>query len=720
MEKDYGIMALNTVLCPGYEPITAREIATLLGAKTKKKQKDVCRALKGYEKQGLIKRNASGQYLPAHSTLIKGIYKASQKSFGFVSPADPEEADIFIPSGKMGSAFDGDEVSVRITKEARGAGKKREGEVVGIDNRNHTRVVGTMERKEKYCFVRPDDKRIGRDIFVPLERSKGAKTHYKVICEITKFNSDKGRCLEGKVVDILGHENDLGVDILSIAEEMGLPGAFPDEVLAFAEKMAVPVTEKDREGRLDLRDVPMVTIDGIDAKDLDDALSLEMEGNLYKLGIHIADVSHYVPEGSVLDKEAQKRCNSFYLVDRVIPMLPTALSNEMCSLNAGEERLAMTCLCWIDKTGAVKKHEIHESLVRIDQRMNYTDVKKILDDRDPELLKRDEKFVPMLQNMADLAKILRTKRQKRGAVDFMSTEVEIILNAAGEPVDFKKRTRDVATNLVEEFMLIANEIVAEAYAKRELPFVFRTHGEPDAERIQALKTLLEGYGLTLRAKEGEVTGFEIQSLLNKVKGRPEAYMINQMTLRAMQRAAYKPENDGHFGLAAHYYCHFTAPIRRYADLQIHRIIKEHLRGRLSQKRIEHYSAVLPSVCEACSNMERKADEAERETEKYKKVEYMQKHLGETFTGVISGVTSWGLYVELPNTIEGLVHISNIIGDYYNFVPDKCAIIGERFGKTFTLGETISVNALRADLSTRTIDFVIAAEEKKKHGKTKRH
>ena len=487
-------------------------------------------------------------------------------------------------------------------------------------------------------------------------------------------------------MEIIGHINDPGIDILSIVKGYDLPLEFPEKVLNQAERVAKPVSEADRQGRQDLRDWQMVTIDGEDAKDLDDAVSIAREGDCYILGVHIADVTNYVQENSALDREAFKRGTSVYLVDRVIPMLPHTLSNGICSLNQGEDRLALSCIMKIDEKGRVVDHEIAETVIRVDQRMSYTSVKKILEDHDPKETKKYQELVPMFEEMSRLSKILREHRRIRGSIDFDFPETKMILDEKGRPLELQPYERNVATRMIEDFMLLANETVAEDYYWQELPFVYRTHEAPDEEKIRTLATFINNFGYSMHVGANEVRPKEIQKLLAKVEGSPQEAMISRLALRSMKQAKYTPENSGHFGLAAAYYTHFTSPIRRYPDLQIHRIIKDNIRGRMQEEKIVHYDKILPEVTKHASEMERRAEEAERETVKLKKVEYMQQHLGEIFEGVISSITKWGMYVELPNTVEGLVYVANMRDDHYEYDENRYELIGAHTNKVYKLGK----------------------------------
>lgn len=538
----------------------------------------------------------------------------------------------------------------------------------------------------------------------------GAVDGHKVVAELTSYGGE-GRKPEGKIVEILGHVYDPGVDILSIVKNYDLPVEFPEKVMNQAQRTPDEVSEADRYGRKDLRDWQMVTIDGEDARDLDDAVSLTRDGEHYVLGVHIADVTNYVQERSALDREALNRGTSVYLADRVIPMLPHKLSNGICSLNAGVDRLALSCIMTIDKKGAVIGHEIAETVIHVDERMTYTSVKKILEDRDPDEIGRYENLVPMFELMEELAGILRARRHQRGSINFDFPESKMVLDESGKPLEIKPYDRNVATKIIEEFMLIANETVAEDYYWQELPFVYRTHEAPDDEKMRKLATFINNFGYTMHIGVNEIRPKEVQKLLAKVEGSPEETLISRLALRSMKQAKYTPENTGHFGLAAPYYTHFTSPIRRYPDLQIHRIIKDNLRGRMNEDKIEHYQSILPEVTKHASETERRADEAERETIKLKKAEYMEDHIGEEFEGIISSITKWGIYVELPNTVEGLVHVTNMYDDHYDYYEERYEMIGEHTHKVYKLGQTVRVQVIGTDRLTRTVDFVFAESEK---------
>ena len=629
-----------------YVPMKIKELSIVLGV-SKQDRPVLERILTELIGEGKIEITKRGKYQKSQVKLLVGTFTSHPKGFGFVTIEDMDE-DVFIPADKTLDAMHKDTVEIQVIS-GKAPGKRAEGVVTKIVERGMKTVVGTYESSKNFGFVVSDDPKFSKDIFIPLERSKGAVAGHKVVVEITNYGKN-GKNPEGKVIEILGHINDPGVDIISLVRAYGLPEEFPERVMNQAERVAPQVSTADMAGRKDLRDMQMVTIDGEDAKDLDDAVSLTVEDGLYHLGVHIADVSNYVQEKSALDREALERGTSVYLVDRVIPMLPHRLSNGICSLNQGEDRLALSCLMTIDEKGNVVDHEIAETVICVDRRMTYTNVKKILLEEDSEVTEAYKEFVPMFKDMEKLAAILRNKRRKRGSIDFDFPETKVILDEQGKPVDIRPYERNVATKIIEDFMLVANETVAEDFFWREIPFVYRTHDNPDPEKIRKLSTFINNFGYSIHVGGDEVHPKELQKLLEKIEGSDEEPLISRLTLRSMKQARYTTECTGHFGLAANYYCHFTSPIRRYPDLQIHRIIKETLRGRMNENRMEHYNSILSGVAKQSSERERRADEAERETIKLKKVQYMEQFIGETFTGVISGVTEWGFYVELPNTV----------------------------------------------------------------------
>lgn len=685
-----------------YVPMKLKELAILMQV-PKRDRAELTRVMDALVEDGKVELTKKGKYVKSEKKYETGVFTSHPKGFGFVTIEGMDE-DIFIPAEQVNGAMHMDTVQLVISPTT--GGKRREGTITKILSHGMNEVVGTYEDNKTFGFVVPDNPKIAKDIFIPKERSMGAVTGHKVIVAITDYGKD-GKKPEGKVTEIIGHINDPGVDIMSLVKAYNIPVEFSQKIMRQVENVSNEVSEADMAGRLDLRDWQMVTIDGEDAKDLDDAVSLTKEGDLYRLGVHIADVSNYVQEHSALDVEAEDRGTSVYLVDRVIPMLPHKLSNGICSLNAGENRLALSCIMMIDEKGKVVDHKIAETVIKVDRRMSYTSVKKILADQDEAERAEYKELVPMFEMMEHVAAILRKKRMKRGSIDFDFPETKIILDKNGRPVDIKPYERNVATRMIEDFMLIANETVAQDYFWQEVPFVYRTHENPDEEKIKKLSTFINNFGYTLHIGSDEVHPKELQKLLSKIGGTEEEPLISRLTLRSMKQAKYTTECTGHFGLATNYYCHFTSPIRRYPDLQIHRIIKDCLRGRMNAKKAEHYEKILPEVAKHASEMERRADEAERETDKLKKVQYMKERLGQEFTGVISGVTSWGFYVELPNTIEGLVHVTALEGDYFQFSEETYELIGEHTNIHYKLGQTVTVIAVDVDEVMRTIDFKLA-------------
>ena len=630
----------------------------------------------------------------------EGTFIGHPKGFGFVE-IEGQDEDIFIPESDTGTAMHQDKVRI-IIRDDKKEGKRQEGVVVKVLERGMPEIVGTYQLNRDFGFVISDNPKFSKDIFIPRKEAAGIKNGDKVIAVITDYGSGN-KNPEGKIKENLGNIRTPGTDILAIVKSFGIPSEFPEKVMKQAQRVPDHVLDADRDGRLDLRHLQTVTIDGEDAKDLDDAISLTKEGDIYHLGVHIADVSNYVQYNSALDREALKRGTSVYLADRVVPMLPERLSNGICSLNQGEDRLALSCLMDINEKGKVVSHQIAETVINVNERMCYTDVKNILEDTDEEAKKRYDALIPMFFMMKELSGILRNSRHHRGSIDFDFPESKIILNAAGKAIDVKPYEANVATKIIEDFMLMANETVAQEYCTEEIPFVYRTHDNPDPEKVESLLTLLHNQGVKIQKAKEEITPKEIQQIIESIEGLPNEAMISRLVLRSMKQAKYTTECSGHFGLAAKYYCHFTSPIRRYPDLQIHRIIKDNLRGRLMREgRTEHYAEILDEVARQSSVCERRADEAERESDKLKKAEYMSYHLGEEFEGIISGVTGWGLYVELPNTVEGLVHVNTLRDDYYVFDQESYELRGEMTKKVYKLGDKVRVRVADADKMLKTV------------------
>lgn len=693
-----------------YVPMKEKELAIFLQVESKDRPV-LKQVLQELLKDGAIQITKKGRYLKADNKkieegMITGTFISNPRGFGFVEIEGSKE-DFFVPEDCVNGAFHKDIVAIKQLPAK--SGKRKEAEITAIIEHSIKNVVGTFQKSKSFGFIIPDDGKIQNDIFIPVERSKGAVSGHKVVAEITDYGNSR-RKPEGKVIEILGHSNDPGVDILSIVRNYDLEVEFSEKVLNQAARVAKDVSEADMIGRTDLRHVDMVTIDGEDAKDLDDAVSLSAVDGNYHLGVHIADVTNYVQENSSLDKEAVKRGTSVYLTDRVIPMLPHVLSNGICSLNEGVDRLALSCIMTISPKGDVIDYEIAETVINVNRRMTYTAVNKILEEQDETEISRYQDLVPMFLLMKEVSKKLRERRKKRGSIDFDFPESKIILDSNGEPIDIKPYERNTATKLIEDFMLLANETVAQHFYWLELPFVYRTHDKPNPDKVYELATFIRNFGYDIKMSGEEVHPKEIQKLLVKIEDTPEEALISRLALRSMQKALYTVACTGHFGLACQYYCHFTSPIRRYPDLQIHRIIKEQLRGKMSDKRIEHYKSILPQVAKHSSDTEKRADEAQRETDKLKKVQFMEKHIGEQYQGVISGITSWGIYVELPNTVEGMIAVSALEEDYFYYDEAAYEMVGRETGKKFKLGEILQVQVSGVNEMNRTIDFKLAESE----------
>lgn len=693
-----------------YRPMDIQELVSVFDINPDE-YKSFKKVLKSMEKEGVIVRTKKDKFgVPERLGLITGKLEVHQKGFGFLLPDTEGEKDVFIPSSSMKGAMNGDRVLVQITREDLN-GKKREGEVQEVLERANNKVIGVYEDSRNFGFVVPEDTRLNQDIFVSKKDRNGAQDGDVVICEIVKWG-DKRRSPEGIVKEVLGKKGDKGLDILTIIKKYGLPEEFPEKVLSYAENIEEKIEDKEYARRKDLRNLRMVTIDGEDAKDLDDAVSIErLDNGKFRLGVHIADVTHYVREKNPLDKEALKRGTSVYLIDRVIPMLPRKLSNGICSLNPKVDRLALSCFMVIDKSGKVIQHEIEETVIKTSERMTYTDVTKILENNDEELIKRYDYLVDDFKAMEELCIILREKRMKRGAIDFNFEESKIILNDLGKPIDIKPYDRAIANRIIEEFMLVCNETIAEHMFWTNLPFVYRIHEEPDEEKLEKFKEFVYNLGYVVRWGQ-EAHPRALQDILEKVKGKKEETVVSTLLLRSMMQAKYSPECVGHFGLAAKYYCHFTSPIRRYPDLQIHRIIKEQLNGKIDEKRAGRLTNIVEIASKQSSEMERLAQEAEREVDDLKKAEYMQERIGEEFSAIISSVTSFGLFAELPNTIEGLIHITALDDDYYIYDEAHLCLIGERTKKIYRLGDEVKVKCTRVDIDNREVYFDLVEEEPK--------
>lgn len=713
MEMDKNVLEerkkilMDIIHSENYVPMKAKELAILLNI-PKENREELVYVLNTLVAEGKIGVSKKGKYDKLSNRIMVGAFTGNAKGFGFVT-VDGESEDIFIPESKTHGAMHGDTVQIALRPSKHEDGKRREGEIIKIIAHATNEIIGLYQKSKNFGFVIADNHKFAYDIYIPKVKSMGAVTGHKVVVKITDYGTER-KNPEGEIVEIIGHINDPGTDILSIVKANGIPMEYPQEVLKQVEAIPDEVNPKDISGRLDLREWQTVTIDGEDAKDLDDAITLRKEKDKYVLGVHIADVSHYIPENSPLDKEALKRGTSVYLVDRVIPMIPHKLSNGICSLNAGCDRLALSCIMDIDFKGKVIGHRIAETVINVDRRMSYTSVKKIIVDNDETEIKEYEPLVPMFKLMEELSSIIRDRRMRRGSIDFDFPESKIILDEKGVPVDIKPYERNTATKIIEDFMLIANETIAEDYFWQELPFLYRCHENPDPEKMIKLGMFISNFGYGIKTGDYEIHPKEIQKLLSRIEGTAEEALISRLTLRSMKQAKYQASCNGHFGLAAQYYCHFTSPIRRYPDLQIHRIIKENLRGDLTEKRIKHYNSILPEVADLTSHTERRAEEAERETEKLKKAQYMSKHIGEEFEGAVSGITAYGMYVELPNTVEGMIHVTSLKDDYYYYDEEHYEMVGEATRNTYKLGQKLKIKVTGVDNIKNTIDFELVSEE----------
>ena len=692
-----------------YKPLNAEDLALEMEIRGKELI-EFWRALEELEHDAKIFKTRYDKYgIPEKMSLVVGRLSLSSKGFGFVIPENPlteDESDLYIAQDDLKTAMHNDVVIARVNRQNL-AGRSREGEIVRIVNRANKKIIGTFDASKNFGFVIPDDKRIGQDIFVARENFNKAKVGAKVVVEIINW-PDKQRSAEGKIVEVLGYKGDVGIEILSIIKKHDLAMEFPAEVEQEANKVPEQVMVDESENRRDLRDKIIVTIDGDDAKDLDDAIYIERLANgNFLLGVHIADVSYYVRENTPLDKEARERGTSVYLVDRVLPMLPRRLSNGICSLNAGEDRLAMSIEMEIDYRGKVLKYEIFPSIIKVHTRLTYNIVRQILVDNDEALRQEHAKLMEPLENMERLCHILRNHRMQRGAVDFDFPEIKVKLDDTGKPIELVKRVRSLSESIIEEFMLIANETIAQHMHKIKMPFVFRVHEQPEQGKIDKLNNLLHNFGQNI-PKSDEIRPKELQNILKKVAGKPEERIISTVMLRSLKQARYEAENIGHFGLAATYYTHFTSPIRRYPDLIVHRLLRETFRtGDISEKRKQKLTAILPEIALHASQRERAAAEAERETVDLKKVEYMTQFIGQHFMGIINGVTAFGIFVELESGVEGLVRVSSMQNDYYVYVEEQYALIGEHTKKVYRLGDQVEIIVANANIEERNIDFIIA-------------
>ncbi|MFD2830215.1 ribonuclease R [Corticicoccus populi] len=691
-----------------YKPMTINEFKEATDSHNSDDFKEMVKVMVSLEDSGIVYRTKKDKYMKvSESNLVKGTLSMHKRGFGFLRPENSELEDIFIPPTEINGAYEGDTVLAEVLNETKG--DNQEGSITSILTRGVTRIVGEYIDNGGYGFVLPDSKKMTSDIFIPKKQNLGAVSGHKVLVEITKFpDGAGGESPEGHVIQILGHKNDPGVDILSIIHQHGINIDFPQEVLDQAEKVPDEIEPAEIKERKDLRDELTITIDGADAKDLDDAVAVKrLKNGNYMLTVSIADVSYYIEENSAMDQEAYERATSVYLVDRVIPMIPHRLSNGICSLNPHVDRLTMSCQMEIDQNGSVVSHNIFQSVIHSDRRMTYDAVNKMVEDEEQALIEEYSDVYPMIQDAVKLAEILRTKRERRGAIDFDFNEAKVLVGPDGSPEEVVLRTRGTGEKLIEEFMLAANETVAENFHWMDVPFLYRVHEDPKEEKLRKFFDFITNFGIVVKGKGNDIHPRALQDIIEEVEGRPEEMVISTLMLRSMQQARYADESLGHFGLSTEFYTHFTSPIRRYPDLIVHRLIRKYLiEGKTDQKTLDKIEKVLPEMAEHTSGRERRAQDAERDTDDLKKAQYMQKYVGETFEGVISGVMNFGMFVELPNTIEGLVHVSNMTDDHYQYHERHMALIGERTGKVFRIGDPVEVTVTDVNIEERLIDFQV--------------
>lgn len=691
-----------------YAPMTAEDLLDVLSEEADFSATKFWNELIKLEENGEIIKTRFGTYgLPEKMGLASGRFQLTSKGFGFVIPDNKgERPDVFIPPRALNGAMNNDRVMARVNNDVHG--KKPEGEIIRIITHANDKIVGTFHQNGDFAFVVPDDKRIGKDIYIMRRHFNGARENQKVVVEITEWPKEN-RSAEGKVVEILGNIGDVGLEILSIIKQNDLPLEFPEEVITASKRVPKAIRKEELKGRRDLRDRKIVTIDGDDAKDLDDAVYVQqLSKDEFLLGVYIADVSYYVTENSILDKEARNRGTSVYLVDRVLPMLPERLSNGICSLNAGEDRLAMSCEMHIDRKGRILDYEIFPSVIHVRHRLSYNIVREILAGNE-ELKTKYADVVDMLQLMDQLREILHGKRVRRGSIDFDLPEQKVILDENLKPIEIVNRIHGNSESIIEEFMLAANETVAQHMFRQKWPFVYRVHDIPAEDKMQDLAKLLANFNVKFKVSE-ETRPLDVQQAVKAMEGRPEERLVNTVALRSMKQAVYQTENIGHFGLAAQYYTHFTSPIRRYPDLIVHRLLRAWMKKpQLNDVDSEKLVGELDVIAEHSSIRERAAAEAERATVELKKAEYMAEHIGEEFDGVISGVTAFGMFVELANGVEGLVHISSLMDDYYEFYEDRYALVGTHTKNQYRLGDKVRIEVLNVNISEVSIDFIMAGE-----------
>lgn len=686
-----------------YVPMKAKEIAMIMRV-PKKEYRDFLEVLGNLELNFKIQKNRKNRYKLVEKTYYDGIYRKNQKGFGFVKLADQED-EIYIAKENSLNALNGDRVLIEIIEEENKV-KNAEAKVVKILKHEKDTIVGIFQNSKNFGFVVPDDKNFGTDIYIAKKDMGKARSNHKVLVKITKYPQN-GKKAEGKIIEVLGNVNEAGVDMLSLIKEYNLPSTFPEQVCQEAKKFENKVDKKDIPNRVDFREKEIFTIDGEDAKDLDDAVRVEkLENGNYRLEVHIADVSYYVQENSLLDQEAYLRGTSIYMLGRVIPMLPRELSNGICSLNAGEDRFTLSCIMEIDTRGNVVSSEIVKGIINVTERMSYTDVQAILDNSNPQTIKRYEKYIFQFKLMEELATILKNKRMEQGYLNLDIPESKIDLDMDGRVTNISKYETTFAHEIIEQFMLTANETVAEKFFWLEAPFIYRVHEDPDLEKIQELNKFLFNFGLKIKANKDNIYPKEFAKILEEVKGKEEEKVVSNLVLRTLKVARYEAENKGHFGIASKYYCHFTSPIRRYPDLFIHRVISKYLENNydVPEKWMEEHKVQAEERAKQSSEREKIATKVEREAEDLKKAEYMEKRIGEEYEGIVSSVTSFGIFVELENTVEGLIRFEDLGDEYFIYDEDRKRLIGERTNKTYKIGDKVLIRVKNASKLLRQIDF----------------
>lgn len=703
MEKQELI--LNFMKDENYTPMKAKEMAMILGV-PKEEYNQFLDIIRYLEENYKIVKNRKNRYRLIGENFVEGIYRKNQRGFGFVK-IDDREDEIYIAKEDSLNALNGDRVLIEITEEQNKV-KRAEGKIKKIIKHEKETVVGTFQESRNFGFVVPDDKAFGTDIFISKGKFLNAKNNQKVVVKITKY-PQKGKNAEGEIIEVLGSIDEAGVDMLSIIKEYDLPAEFPENVIEEAKKYGDKIDAKDIQNRIDCRQDIIFTIDGEDAKDLDDAVRvIKLKNGNYRLDVHIADVSYYVREGSLLDKEAQIRGTSVYMLSRVIPMLPKELSNGICSLNAGQDRFTLSCSMEINNKGEVVSAEVYKGIINVTERMNYHDVQKILDKSDEEVLKKYEKYIGNFELMAELAEILKKKRLEQGYLNLDIPESKIDLDENGKVISIGKYETSFSNEIIEQFMLSANETIAEKFYWLEAPFIYRVHEDPDIEKVKELNKFLYNFGLKIRIVNEKIYPKEVSKILEEIKGKEEEKVVSTLILRTLKIARYEAENKGHFGIASKYYCHFTSPIRRYPDLFIHRIISKYLEENyvVSDKFIEDFKQKAIDRARMSSEREKVATKAERDSEDMKKAEFMQDKIGQEYEGIVSSVTQFGIFVELENTVEGLIRFENLGNEYFIYDEDRKRLIGENSNKVYKIGDKVKIRVISANKLLRQIDFEI--------------